>query len=72
VSENAACGVVYVHCKVGYSRSAVVVGAYLMKSGAVGSADEAIARLRAVRPSLVIRPEAAAALHRLDLAPTCG
>ena len=72
VSENAVRGVVYVHCKIGYSRSAVVVGAYLMESGAVGSAEEAIARLRAVRPSLVVRPEAAAALYRLDGVPAGG
>ncbi len=72
VSENAARGVVYVHCKVGYSRSAVVVGAYLMESGTVGSAEEAIARLRAVRPSIVIRPEAAEALRRFAGVPARG
>lgn len=67
VSENAARGVVYVHCKIGYSRSAAVVGAYLLQSGAVHSADEAMARLRAVRPSLIIRPEAADALRHFEI-----
>jgi protein-tyrosine phosphatase/membrane-associated phospholipid phosphatase len=67
VSENARRGVVYVHCKIGYSRSAAVVGAYLLSSGAASSADEAMALLRAVRPSLVIRPEAADALHRFEM-----
>ena len=67
VAENAARGVVYVHCKIGYSRSAVVVGAYLLNRGAVSSADEAMSRLRAVRPSLVIRPEAADALRRFEM-----
>jgi protein-tyrosine phosphatase/membrane-associated phospholipid phosphatase len=62
ISENARNGAVYVHCKIGYSRSAVAVGAYLLKSGAARSAEEAMARLRAVRPSIVIRPEAALAL----------
>ena len=64
-------GVVYVHCKVGYSRSAVVVGAYLLASGAAASAEEAIARLRAVRPSIVIRPEAVAALQGYTLLGSC-
>jgi protein-tyrosine phosphatase/membrane-associated phospholipid phosphatase len=68
ISENMRQGIVYVHCKIGYSRSAAVVGAYLLKSGAVNSADEAIARLRAVRPSLVVRPEAADAIHRFEAA----
>jgi membrane-associated phospholipid phosphatase len=66
VTENAGRGVVYVHCKIGYSRSAAVVGAYLLQSGAVRTADEAMARLRAVRPSLVIRPEAEASLRRFE------
>jgi len=56
-------GTVYVHCKIGYSRSAAVCGAYLLASGHAGSVDEALARLRAARPSIVIRPEAIAALH---------
>jgi protein-tyrosine phosphatase/membrane-associated phospholipid phosphatase len=66
VSDNARQGVVYVHCKIGYSRSAVVVGAYLLKSGAVHSADKAMLRLRTVRPSIMIRPEAAEALRRFE------
>jgi predicted protein tyrosine phosphatase len=71
LSENAAQGTVYVHCKIGYSRSAAVVGAYLLKSRTVRSADEAMARLRAVRPSIVIRPEAADALYRFEAGPSC-
>jgi protein-tyrosine phosphatase/membrane-associated phospholipid phosphatase len=66
LSENAARETVYVHCKIGYSRSAAVVGAYLLASGAVSSAHEAMTRLRAVRPSIVIRPEAADALNRFQ------
>ena len=63
IDSQATNGRVYVHCKIGYSRSAAVVGAWLVASGAAQTADEAIARLRAVRPSIVIRPEAQAALR---------
>ena len=66
MSENAKDGTVYVHCKIGYSRSAAVVGAYLLASGAVSSADEAMDRLRAVRPSILIRPEAVEAIKRFE------
>jgi len=56
-------GTVYVHCKIGYSRSAAVVGAYLLASREAATVAEAVARLRKVRPSIVIRPEAMEALH---------
>jgi hypothetical protein len=50
-------GCVYVHCKIGYSRSAAVVLAWLIVSGRASSTHEATAMLRKVRPSVVIRPE---------------
>ena len=56
-------GIVYVHCKIGYSRSAAVVGAWLIDTGIANTAEEAVARMRAVRPSLVVRPEAWQALR---------
>ena len=62
ISAHAPHGIVYVHCKIGYSRSAAVVGCYLLASGLATTAREAIARLRAVRPSIVVRPEAAQAI----------
>lgn len=64
ITDHARRGVVYVHCKAGYSRSAAVVGAYLVSSGRASGAEEAVARLRAVRPALVVRPEARAALDQ--------
>jgi predicted protein tyrosine phosphatase len=56
-------GIVYVHCKIGYSRSAAAVGASLLASGSAASAEDALARLREVRPTIVIRPEAMEALR---------
>jgi protein-tyrosine phosphatase/membrane-associated phospholipid phosphatase len=68
IAEHAKTGVVYVHCKIGYSRSAAVVGAHLLAAGQAATVAEAELRLRRARPSIVIRPEAMAALHRFALA----
>jgi len=56
-------GVVYVHCKIGYSRSAAVVASWLMDGGLAATAGEAITRIRAARPSLIVRPEVICALQ---------
>ncbi len=56
-------GKVYVHCKAGFSRSAAVVGAFLLHEGLAASGDEAVATLRRARPSIIVRPEIRAALH---------
>jgi protein-tyrosine phosphatase len=56
-------GVVYVHCKIGYSRSAAIVGSWLIDSGLAATPEEAISRIRAARPSVVVRPEAFAAIQ---------
>jgi protein-tyrosine phosphatase len=53
---------VYVHCKIGYSRSAAIVGAYLIQSGKATDVEQAVALIRAARPSLILRPEARQAL----------
>ena len=66
IDSTSSRGTVYVHCKIGYSRSAAVVGAWLVASGAEPTADAAMARLRAVRPSIVIRPEAEGALREFS------
>jgi protein-tyrosine phosphatase/membrane-associated phospholipid phosphatase len=66
LAEEAANGVVYLHCKVGYSRSAAIAGAYLLASHQAVTVSEAVARLRRVRPSLVIRPEAMRALRSFE------
>src|SRR5262249_38703632 len=62
ISERIASGVVYVHCKIGYSRTAAMVGAYLLASGQAHDVDDALDILRRTRPSIVVRPEAHAAL----------
>lgn len=59
-------GVVYVHCKAGYSRTAAMAGAYLLSGGRARTTDEAIAILRKARPSIVVRPEAELALRQFE------
>lgn len=51
-------GIVYVHCKIGYSRTAAVVGAWLRDAGLADSAEAAVAHMTTIRPSMVVRPEA--------------
>jgi protein-tyrosine phosphatase len=55
-------GIVYVHCKIGYSRTAAVAGAYLLATGQAATVEEAVGLIRKVRPSIIIRPEAYSAL----------
>jgi predicted protein tyrosine phosphatase len=56
-------GIVYIHCKIGYSRSAAVVGAWLLSTRRAGNVDDAILQLQAARPAIVIRSEIR---HALD------
>ena len=62
IAEQSRAGVVYIHCKIGYSRSAAAVGAWLLASGRTRTAEETTASLRRVRPGIVIRPEVLDAL----------
>ena len=66
ISNHSRNGAVYVHCKIGYSRSAAAVAAYLIMSGTANTAKEAFAIIRRVRPSVVIRPEVISALSEFD------
>ena len=67
IAEQCKTGIVYVHCKIGYSRSASAVAAYLIMSGNAGDAEEALAIIRRARPSIVIRPEVISALSEFEL-----
>lgn len=62
IQQHATQGVVYVHCKIGYSRSAAVVAAWLISTGKAGTVDDAITHLKDKRPTIVIRPEIREAL----------
>lgn len=66
IADQCRNGIVYVHCKIGYSRSASAVVAYLLTTSMADTADEAFAVVRRVRPSTVIRPEVKAALLEFE------
>lgn len=62
IDEESRRGIVYVHCKIGYSRTAGAVAAYLLQTGKATGVSDAIEMLRQARPSIVVRPEVVAAL----------
>ncbi|MEY2557091.1 MAG: hypothetical protein QOE34_516 [Verrucomicrobiota bacterium] len=62
IDDESRNGIVYIHCKIGYSRTAAAAAAYLLSSGKTESVSQAIAFLRKVRPAIVVRPEIVAAL----------
>jgi hypothetical protein len=66
IAEHSETGIVYVHCKIGYSRSAAAVAAYLIMEGEVSVAEEALRIIRRARPPIVIRPEIVSALLQFE------
>jgi predicted protein tyrosine phosphatase len=62
IDEESREGIVYVHCKIGYSRTAAAAGAYLLQTRKADGVSEAIEMARQVRPSIVVRPEVLTAL----------
>jgi membrane-associated phospholipid phosphatase len=66
IREQSSVGIVYVHCKIGYSRTAGVAGAYLLASGQAETAQQAIDMLRAARPSIIIRAEIRTAIRAYE------
>lgn len=63
IERESGSGIVYVHCKIGFSRTAAAAAAYLVRSGQAGTMSEAIAWVRRVRPAVVMRPEILDALR---------
>jgi membrane-associated phospholipid phosphatase len=71
ITHHSTSGIVYVHCKVGYSRSAAAVGAFLLATGRAATVDQCLAMVRQARPSIVFRPEVIAALKNFCTSTTC-
>lgn len=63
IEKARAAGPLLVCCALGFSRSALVAAAWLMRSQAVGTIDSAVARIRGARPRAVLNAEHLAALH---------
>jgi membrane-associated phospholipid phosphatase len=63
IEQHSRNGVVYVHCKIGYSRSAAAISAWLLKAGKVNNVEQALALIQRARPGVVIRPEIIAVLR---------
>lgn len=59
---------VFVHCTLGYSRSACVVANWLVATGRTRSIREALERIRAARPGIVVAPNALTAFTEPSLA----
>jgi len=57
-------GIVYVHCKAGYSRSAAIVAAYLLHSEQVADVNSALQYLKKRRAGIVIRQEVLQVLEK--------
>ena len=66
ITSNMERGIVYVHCKIGYSRSTAAIVAYLLVSGRANNAAEAFSIIRRARPSIIIRPEIVSALQQFE------
>ena len=58
---------VFVHCTLGYSRSAQVVAHWLATTGRACSLQEALERIRAARPGIVVARNVPATLNQPSL-----
>ena len=69
IARLLAAGPVLVCCALGYSRSAAAVAAWLIISGEAASAADAIARIRLVRPNVVLSDAQRLALEQVARVP---
>ena len=66
IEEESRQGIVYIHCKIGYSRTAAAAAAFLLRTRKVRTVSEAVDCLRQVRPTIVIRPEVMTTLREFE------
>jgi protein-tyrosine phosphatase len=66
IKEESAKGPVYVHCALGHGRSTMFVAAYLLLSGKADTAQEAIDKVKALRPRIDLHPEQVALLKQMN------
>ena len=65
IAQEAKSGIVFVHCKAGYSRTAAAVGAWLLRSDQARTVAQVVDLLESARPGIIIRPEVRRALQDL-------
>ncbi len=59
-------GPIYIHCALGYSRTACVAAAYFLMAGFAASVDDAIQTVRKTRPGIVMPEELVQILRHLS------
>jgi len=47
-------GTIYIHCSLGYSRSACIAAAFLLSAGLAATVEEAVQAIRRVRPEILM------------------
>ena len=66
IKAESAKGPVYVHCALGHGRSATFVAAYLLLSGKARTPQEAIDKIKVLRPRIGLHPEQVARLEEMS------
>jgi protein-tyrosine phosphatase len=57
-------GATYVHCALGHGRSATLVAAVLLELGLATDPDDAVNRIRLLRPGVALSPAQRVQLHQ--------
>ena len=68
IDQHARRGRVLIHCGLGYSRSALVAAAWLIRSGHAPTTESAIALIQSARPGVVFKPSGIALLREIEKA----